>query len=555
MPIEDVDYLKANSIRQSYIFLVDSADRDKNAYPTPSEYVVDFTTPFHNVIGFEVVHASIPRTMYNIDVINNSITFFIHTNDFDLTSFNATMAVTTHVTPGEYTIQTLAPELTRAMTMYVNNNPNMPYVSITAESTTNPPDVNSTLRFKCPYPFFMVMGSSTIAESLGFDTFTQKSEADAPWLSKRYEAPLPEIRQLYHSVDLPPDMKLGDARLAFEGPRGVVRKLPIGTTKYVAQRFWLTSKGYLTQVFAALNTMVVSPGDAASWEIRTGTRTQPDMNTPALVSGMIAVSFTDGTLSDSNIVRCELQSHTFYWLVIKATPDLFVYYNDVLIDETTLWVSEDAGQSWVSTDKNGIRFNVSVNIIVQDQYHVITAPGIYSLIGPKYIVLRCPEIEENSFRSLAYGKHHLGLGMFRLGVVGYSENRMDFNKVPLREFHPIGKLKRLSLRFELPNGELYDFKGVNHTITFAIHYYEPIQKKNFSTSILNPNYDGNFIQYMYRQQDQESDSDDQEEDFNRDDLNMYQQREQYYLPDNQWKRDMDFIHRLPMQQLSDEESD
>ncbi len=70
MPIEDVDYLKQNSQKQSYIFLVNSKDRDKGSYPTPSEYVVDFSQPFTNVIGLNVLDASIPRTMYNIDVYN-----------------------------------------------------------------------------------------------------------------------------------------------------------------------------------------------------------------------------------------------------------------------------------------------------------------------------------------------------------------------------------------------------------------------------------------------------------------------------------------------------
>ena len=77
MPIEDVDYLKANSVKQSYLLLVDSADRDRSAYPTPSDYVVSFSAPFQNVVGMEVVDASIPRTMYSIDVINNKISFLL----------------------------------------------------------------------------------------------------------------------------------------------------------------------------------------------------------------------------------------------------------------------------------------------------------------------------------------------------------------------------------------------------------------------------------------------------------------------------------------------
>jgi hypothetical protein len=305
-------------------------------------------------------------------------------------------------------------------------------------------------------------------------------------------------------------------------------------------------------VYAALFSEAVSTNDVCRWEIRHSSQdgTHPDMARPFIVRGTIAVSFVDGTLSDSETVSAKLDANTHYWIVFysQASDDMSIYYNDVIASDTTMVTSTDAGVSWSSIDNNGIYFNLSIRIIVCDEYHMLTAPGMYSLIGPKYIVLRCQEIEEHSFRSLAFSKYHLGLGMFKLGVVGYSENRMDFNKVPLREFHPIGKLTRLTLRFELPNGMLYDFKGVNHNITFAIHYLEPKQTLQFQQSILNPNYDGNFIKYMYKQEDQEGDSEDgedDEEDFDRDRLDDYRRAEAYYLPENAARRDVDFVHRMP----------
>ena len=77
MSIEDIQYLKNNSIRQSYTFLVDSKDRDRGIYPNPNEYVITFSTPFRNVIGLEVIDASIPRTMYSIDINNNTLYYRI----------------------------------------------------------------------------------------------------------------------------------------------------------------------------------------------------------------------------------------------------------------------------------------------------------------------------------------------------------------------------------------------------------------------------------------------------------------------------------------------
>lgn len=525
--------------------MTDSADRDRYSYPTPSQYVVEFTQPFQKVVGLEVLDASIPRTMYNVDVINNQLRFFIHDDTVSITTFDPLQCATATISPGEYTIQTLVPSLTAVLQMHVNGNPDEPLITITAETTTNPPDVESKIRFRCPYPFFLDM-SSTIAETIGFDTHVDPSEALVPVIERRYEQH-PDLESnpnrvlLYHSVDIQPEIALGAERILFEGPRGVIRKTPIFGSAFAAQRFIPPANCYFTQCFVALTTTNVSANQGAQWELRRGTEAAPDMTEGGLLAtGTVAVSFVDGTLSDSTpAVRQFLTANEVYWIVLSSDgEELHVFYNDDLNTTTTFRTSVDGGTTWNPVDADEIFYQLSMKILAKDEYHVLSAPGLYSLVGPRYIVLRCPEIEENSFRSLAYGKHHLGLAKFRLGVVGYSENRLDFSKVPTREFHPIGKLSRLTLRFELSNGRLYDFKGVNHTITFAIHYYEPTTKMMFQQSILNPNYDGNFLEYMYKQEEQESDSDDQEEDFNRDQLRDYRTQEMTHHPEIQRRRDL-----------------
>ena len=83
MSIEDINYLKDNSIKQNYTFLIDSTDRDRDKFPNPNKYVVEFTVPFKNVIGMEIIDASIPRTMYNIDVENNLLYYYLGANEQD----------------------------------------------------------------------------------------------------------------------------------------------------------------------------------------------------------------------------------------------------------------------------------------------------------------------------------------------------------------------------------------------------------------------------------------------------------------------------------------
>lgn len=141
-----------------------------------------------------------------------------------------------------------------------------------------------------------------------------------------------------------------------------------------------------------------------------------------------------------------------------------------------------------------------------NKYKII-APGIVYLIGSEYIILKCPEIEEHLYGSLSYTKNTVGLAKIRVSNWGLNEETTSYLKLKLREFHPIGKLSKITLKFENAEGDLYDFRGVNHNIVFAIHYYSAKQKQNFEKSIINPEYKMNFIDYKYLQEENEEDSD------------------------------------------------
>jgi hypothetical protein len=170
--------------------------------------------------------------------------------------------------------------------------------------------------------------------------------------------------------------------------------------------------------------------------------------------------------------------------------------------------------------------------VSSENKYIITSPGIVYFIGNKYIIMRCPEIEEHLYRSLSYSKNTLGLAKFRVDSVGINSEKLTITKIPVREFHPIGKLSRMTLRFETNKGRLYDFKGLNHNIIFAIFYYEPIQKNIPKHSILNPEYKMNYLDYLYKQEEIEGDSDDDGdgdgEDFSRDDIDDYKIKENLY---------------------------
>lgn len=378
MSVEDINYLKGNSIKQSYTFLVDSKDRDRNIHPHPNNYSVNFTVPFKNVISLEVIDASIPRTMYNVDVHNNTLYFYIAQSDDDIyyrfgmqdtVKNSAGMTVPYNdifkkivIEPGDYTSTTFISAFNNMMRNGGHD--------LNIKAFSNPPELSNLIQiYSATSGFIIDMYRSTLFEILGFDLYIDSSE-NSKDISKRKYTYIPSYKDKDHFMKM---------------------------------------------------------------------------------------------------------------------------YHSV--------------------------FNT-----ISKQY-VITSPGIIYFMGHKYIVLRCPEIEEHLYRSLSYSKYNLGLAKFRISSFGYNDERVVITKLPIREFHPIGKLSRLTFRFETNQGQLYDFKGVNHNIVFAVYYYEPVQKNVPTNSILNPEYKMNYMDYLYEEEEEDDD------EYSRDDIEQYKKKELEYNND------------------------
>lgn len=160
----------------------------------------------------------------------------------------------------------------------------------------------------------------------------------------------------------------------------------------------------------------------------------------------------------------------------------------------------------------------------ESSYYEIVAPGILYLIGTDYVILRCPEIEKHLYGSLSYTQNTMGLAKIKVSSWGLNEDSNTYLKLKLREFHPIGKLAKMTLKFEKgdTDRELYNFRGVNHNLVFTIHYYSPEQNKEFVASVINPEYDMNFMKYKYSDDYKQDNSDDDNDII---DLNEYKKKE------------------------------
>ena len=147
----------------------------------------------------------------------------------------------------------------------------------------------------------------------------------------------------------------------------------------------------------------------------------------------------------------------------------------------------------------------------------LIAPGMLNLPLENYIVLRCDEIENHLRGSHDIKEFSPGLGVLNIDVQGYASDRTEFFSVKYKEFHPIGKLSKMKFRFERKSdGKLYDFRNIDLHFLMSIKYLKPVQKQNFEHSVLNPNYNPNYLGYfnktLHDLYDEESSDDDSDID-------------------------------------------
>lgn len=514
MALEDVDYLYENSVKKSYMFYIDSKDRDRNVYPHPNNYAINFSAPFKNVYSLEILDASIPRTQYAIDTHNNTLVYKYGTS--------GTMS-TIRIPVGDYSDKNLITVINNALESATDND-------ITIQNVSIPADERSTFVFHASQSFILDMNRSTLRTVLGFDLLADDYRIDELGhtkyeLAQSGEIQDSDINRLFKSKNSENDYRVLNV---FEGPfsTSTVFSLNADAVENFQDITINSSYNAIAQTFtiseiSSFESFEIFFND--SREITCGFVIYDNANSE--ISG-IGSQFTK--LSGENSVKVDLFDNGNrsgdYTLIIfnprdtndspgsyNFTPDTQQELNNVNIcvnlntTSHSIYVLDYSGVYNNATTKTELtNYSLCVNINTKQILHKIEAPGMYSLIGDRYAILRCPEIEQHLFASHSFEKYSMGLAKFKLAVLGYDESRFDFASLPPREFHPIGKLTQMTFTFERPDGGLYNFRGINHTITMAIRYLVPQQRGNFNKFILNPQYDPDFFRY---QQNQESESD------------------------------------------------
>ena len=637
MSIEDINYMKENSIKQAYTFIIDSSDRDRNMYPNPNNYVVNFSTPFKNIIGMEIIDASIPRAMYTIDVDNNELYYYIGndvddeiiadgiqiSNSADLMLRNGAAIANSsnlQLSGGGYAI------LSNSINIYNIYRANTLATSAAAVAK------NSTIGGTTLGLTFNLSVKLTIAENNVKCNIIDFSYNHAYTINNIFNNINIQIEKdpqedavvdLYiltftigtRIIDIPIynfDITTNYLNIywsilnrtwyigTFDENRNVISydvfnncdeiKNVFYTRKYIGKKYeaesnWNNSNILLLKDFKIYNVAMAS----SNVMLDTINLTHPPATLPIWYKMKDSSESSDNTIINDGYnssidykdifkyIYISPGDYTFKTFITKYNElvqnnDLEIMFSEtttppelsnlidifskapLIVDMKRTTLSENLGFDLYPTANNEDRYisksppSLTTDSVLAKMFYsrlnkdykpnvttnnkwIITSPGIVYFIGNKYIIMRCPEIEEHLYRSLSYSKYTLGLAKFRVDSVGINSEKLTITKIPVREFHPIGKLSRMTLRFETNKGSLYDFKGINHNIIFAIFYYEPIQKNVPTRSILNPEYKMNYIDYLYKQEEIEGDSDDDEdnnEDYSRDNIDDYKTKEKQY---------------------------
>ena len=235
MSIEDIDYLYKNSIKESVVTLVDSSTRNKFLYPKSNSYTIDFEEPFRYVYGVDILEASIPVSMYQIDKTNNTLFIYYpekyndihdltgdtrlrekHSPYYDVSGSNITGADTSgssfhfykiELEPGNYDLDQLISQINLLLELIIGPKTIL-CSSVFADSDDNTLTRSNDVQMKITFlsisgkDFYIIGHKSNILETLGFGDYSHSnSEATIPFL-------LPEDKKNYKSIDTHETLKL-----------------------------------------------------------------------------------------------------------------------------------------------------------------------------------------------------------------------------------------------------------------------------------------------------------------------------------------------------------
>ena len=441
--MDDVNVLPTAYTEESYLFFVDSGQRNKLLYPTSNNYSITISPPFTNVTGLDLITATIPRTEYLLDHNANNFVYRIQGGGWK----------TLVISPGDFNIQQLQAGLTQAIGLTDGG------AGVSVTGVTDNLDVSSRLKFVCSEPFEIDMTGTTMRSVLGFnDPISPGLAAGNYAIPAEYAPGAPEyfasIRDSGNAV----------ASTVYQGPNAVLDAA--GLSSPAMQTFTALGSGEVTGMSVSCFS-VGSPAPAVLSPVVT------NMQSNAVVA-TLTVPLAQGAVfpavSNACVAVAPLQAGAQYSISLPAIGA------DSGNTFAVAYTSPAGGQSSNSFTSGSTVYATGMmccSVTAGSAPNVILAPGVYNLTGQRYITLKCPQIESHLYRGRPYDPFSYGLARIPLTGFGIGSASFDFASVPRRRFSPLARLSELSFQFVRADGSDYDFKGVDHTLTFVCRYYVP----------------------------------------------------------------------------------
>lgn len=485
--IEDIEYLNDNCEKDSATFYVDTNLRNRDFWPTPSEFSINFDQPFRLVNGFDVLDAAIPTTMYNIDGDQSY-------NAITIVSRPPLSAIDRRAFFKELTNSVMfsgifEAKLTQSIILVCNP-------GVLAQYNINT-QLNTVKEFTATY--YVATRGTLPNVPISQQKYANKdSMVYIQWNDLLYGIVQSPSTQAAINILGEKNFKLVDNGSSETMDMVYFRFYTITQQQY---EFVTNDQSYLIKIANHYRNV-----EEGNYDIST---LRNDLN----------ALWNDNNIFFENTTTVERKQGKYrIW-----SPNYIVYNAEKsgmgkFIGFDLLPSSLDTSR--YETYKIGNNKRIYAGVYRPDyQTWAVLAPGIVNLLGERFVILRCKEIEDHLLGSFAYSSYTPGIGLFKLAA-SYNDItnlRFDFVNLVRKPFHPIGKLTKLTFRFEMASGELYDFKGVNIQMLLMLKFLVPTQKFKFEKSILNPNYDPNFMQYMLKHKAiQYQEDSDEEEEFNTD---------------------------------------
>jgi hypothetical protein len=544
MPIEDVQYLLRNSVKDSTVVFVDSAQRDRTHYPTPSEYVVTLDEPVRNVYAVDVLDAAIPNTTFNVDVTNNRLALVVvrtassqallegravlasptpdQLDASDLAALGSQMFTLGFASPlqawlasmpagGVYHVAVAdAATAARSLAWYRTapavpdsgpSGPPGPQYLLAVE--TRLAGVPMTVSQAPPAP-----GSAAADATVAFNGtyYTVAGAADFPQTNGAALATLLRAQRLSglgRPFALEPS-PAGAAQLSAYGALQAGTRLfdvvTYQTARMTADQYTAAAAAEPLRLDMTLGKVAIEIGNYVSGSLAPLVAALQSELTAAQLP-VAAGSTSSGGIDKQGILRLTTSDASTRLLVDASTSTAATLLG------FNLGTSVDGNAAPASTRAMGAvqlgdQTSPLFASVLRGTSQQLDAPGVINLLGVRYLTLRCKEIEDHMGSAGGFGTYASGIGVFKLLSTNLvAQLRLDFSTLSRKPFHPVAKLGRLTLRFELPDGSLFDFKGVDNQLLLVIKYYQPApggldNGVQAFPSTLNPDYDPDFARYL-----------------------------------------------------------